>query len=54
MKRHNVDIFVLGRYYGTLRVKLYPPPFTTSEEEITQEIESRLPLLKGKKYTIAL
>lgn len=52
MKRHNVDIFVLGRYYGTLRVKLYPPPFTTSEEELKDEIERRLPLLRNKKYNI--
>ncbi|MBR6903414.1 MAG: hypothetical protein IKN32_00995 [Bacteroidales bacterium] len=49
-----VEIYVCGRYYGTIRLRPCPPPFTTSEEEITQEIESRLPLLKGKKYTIAL
>lgn len=48
------DIYTDGRYYGTLRLKDCPPPFTISEEEITSEIESRLPLLKRKKYIIRL
>lgn len=48
------DIYTDGRYYGTLRLKDYPPPFTISEEEITSEIEERLPALKRKKYTIKL
>lgn len=48
------DIYTDGRYYGTLRLKDCPPPFTISEEEITSEIESRLPLLKRRKYTIQL
>lgn len=46
------DIYTDGRYYGTLRLKDCPPPFTVSEEEITSEIEERLPALKRKKYTI--
>lgn len=48
-----VSIFTDGRYYGQLRMKLSPPPFTTMEEELVAEIEERLPLLKSKKITIS-
>lgn len=47
-----IEIYLCGRYYGTLRVRLYPPPFTTTDDEIKEEIERRLPLLRNKKYNI--
>lgn len=49
-----VDIYLGDRYYGTISIKFYPPPFTTKEEELQSEVESRLPLLKRKQYTIVL
>lgn len=48
-----VSIFKDDRFYGQLRMKLSPPPFTTREEELLAEIVERLPLLRGKKITIS-
>ena len=48
-----VSIFKDDRFYGQLRMKLSPPPFTTREGELLAEIVERLPLLRGKKITIS-
>lgn len=48
-----VSIFKDDRYYGQLRMKLPPHPFTTREEDISKEIVERLPILRGKKVTIS-
>lgn len=52
----NVDIYINrgGQYYGTLRMAAIRPPFTVTEEELTEEILRRLPLLKGKEFIIRL
>lgn len=52
----NVDIYINGGglYYGTLRMAAIRPPFTVTEEELTEEILRRLPLLKGKEFIIRL
>jgi hypothetical protein len=49
-----VDIYEEGRFKGTLSVndkwhRIAP----IDEEELREEIESRLPTLKHSKYTIA-
>lgn len=49
MKQVKVEIYEQGRYYGTLRMVLGP---MVSEEELTSEIERRLPSLKNRKYEI--
>ena len=51
--RH-VEIYLNGMFYGTLRMKFTPPPFTTTYEQIHDEIMSRLPYLKGKRFTISI
>ena len=48
-----ISIFKDDRYYGQIRMKLPPSPFTTREEDISKEIGDRLPLLRGKKVTIS-
>ena len=47
----NVDIYTNGggQYYGTLRMAAIRP-----QEELTEEILRRLPLLKGKEFIIRL
>lgn len=49
-----VDIMLNDRYYGTINVKCLIPdsPIITEETEIREEIELRLPLLKGKRFKI--
>lgn len=52
MKNLKLEIFLNERFYGALCIKkLYRGVIT--EEEIQREIETRLPLLKGKKYTVS-
>lgn len=48
------EIYIRDRYYGTIRIELHRPPFTKSDEDIRQEVERRLPMLKRKKFTIKL
>ena len=52
----NVEIYINGggQYYGTLRMAAIRPPFTVTEEKLTEEILRRLPLLKGKEFIIRL
>ena len=49
-----VDIMLNERYYGTINVKCLVPnsPIIIEETEIREEIEIRLPLLKGKNFKI--
>ena len=55
MKNLHLDIFVDDRFYGTMRMKnLWGGVFPLTEEEIRNEVERRLPSLKGKKYTVVL
>lgn len=50
-----VDIMLNERYYGTLNVKclLLKSDLYAEDERVREEIESRLPLLKGKNYKLA-
>ena len=49
-----VDIYEEGRLKGTLRVKdKWKGIVPIDEEELREEIETRLPTLKNSKYTIA-
>ena len=49
-----VDIYEEGRFKGTLRVKdKWKGIVPIDEEELRDEIETRLPTLKHSKYTIA-
>lgn len=49
-----VDIYEEGRFKGTLRVKdKWKGIVPIDEEELREEIETRLPTLKHSKYTIA-
>lgn len=49
-----VDIYEEGRFKGTLRVKdRWHGIVPIDEEELREEIETRLPTLKKSKYTIA-
>lgn len=50
----NVEIYLNDRFYGTIRMRFTPPPFTTTYEQIYDEIVTRLPLLKGKQFQIAI
>jgi len=49
-----VDIMLNDRYYGTINVKCLIPnsPIIIEETEVREEIEIRLPLLKGKNFLI--
>lgn len=51
-----VDIMLNERYYGTLDVKcLFAKSELWSEDHmVKEEIESRLPLLKGKNYKVLI
>jgi hypothetical protein len=48
-----VDIYEEGRFKGTLRVNDKWHGMVLTEEQIREEIETRLPTLKHSKYTIA-
>ena len=48
-----VDIYEEGRFKGTLCVNDKWHGIELSEEQIREEIETRLPTLKHSKYTIA-
>jgi hypothetical protein len=49
-----VDIYEQGRFKGTLRVKdKWKGIVPIDEEELRQEIETRLPTLKHSNYTIS-
>lgn len=48
-----VDIYEEGRFKGTLRVNDKWHGIELTEEQIREEIETRLPTLKHSKYTIA-
>ena len=50
----SIDIYVGERYYGSIRVKWPPRPFTMSEEELHDEVVRRLPTLRNTKFTIAI
>lgn len=53
--RYTIDIFLGGRFYGTLKMRyLGGILFPLSEEELREEIEKRLPYLAGKEYRIML
>ncbi len=47
-----LHLFLEGHFYGTLKMRNQGG--VMMEEELTAEIEQRLPLLKGKKYTIEI
>ena len=51
-KKVLTDIFVEGRFYGSIRIP-FCTIIPTTEDEIRSYIENRLPLLKRKKYHIA-
>ena len=48
-----IDIYEEGRFKGTLRVNDKWHGIVLTEEQIREEIETRLPTLKGTDYTIA-
>jgi len=48
-----VDIYENDRFKGTLRVNDKWHGIELTEEQIREEIEERLPTLKGTDYTIA-
>lgn len=48
-----VDIYEEGRFKGTLRVNDKWHGMELTKEQIMEEIEERLPTLKGTDYTIA-
>ena len=54
MMKATIDIYLGEMYYGSIRMMLYKPPFTRTEEDIRAEIEHRLPRLKKTKYTIKI
>lgn len=54
MKHFRIDIFEQGRFLGTLRIKdKWLGIVPVDEEELKNEIESRLPMLKNTNYNIA-
>ena len=48
-----VEIYVNERFYGKIKMEFPPFPFERSEEDIKEEIERRMPSLKGTKYQIS-
>lgn len=49
-----VDIFENGRFIGTLKINnRWRGIVSVTDEELSEEIEKRLPTLRGKKYSIA-
>ncbi len=47
-----LDIFINGRFYGTLRIRHLGNIVAISNDELKSEIERRLPYLKNKNYRI--
>ena len=49
-----VDIMLNTRYYGTIDVKCLITKKCVDEDIVKEEVESRLPLLKGKNYKLVI
>ncbi len=55
MKRKiKLEIFVNGMFYGFIWTNLWGGANPPTDEEITSEVETRLPYVKNKKYNIII
>ena len=50
----NIEVYVEGMWYGRLRTDIWGGIVPIWQEEITAEVERRLPYVRGKKYQVKL